>query len=367
MGNKDNSYDDLEGGEESLEPIIKNEYPDAIVKISKEQYSIFELKRMLEEKKTIIIDPEFQRNFVWKLPQERELVESVLMGIPLPVVYMFEEKDGRKQVVDGRQRITSLLRYLNNKFALEDLKMLPKFNGKKFKDLEPIFQGKIESYQIHAYIIEPPTSERVKYDIFDRVNRGGTRLNNQEMRNALYMGQSTKLIKELSESDEFKKATGDSIKPDRMKDRYIILRFLAFYLQRTKQFKFGYKSDIDNFLAEAMKFINNLTKEQIDNLANIFTVAMQRTFEILGNNAFRFDAYSNDSNKRPINMALFEALAYFFATTETEKININLLKDKLIRLKKQFDNSGYFNNRIDSSTGVDYRFGEVEKLSKEIA
>lgn len=358
---------DLESEDNSLRLSTQTEYPDAIVKISKEQYSIFELKRMLEETKTIIIDPEFQRNFVWKLSQERELIESVLMGIPLPVVYMFEEKDGKKQVVDGRQRITSITRFLNNKFSIEDLKMTPKFNGKKFKDLEPIYQGKIERYQIHAYVIEPPTSERVKYDIFDRVNRGGTTLNNQEMRNALYLGKATKLLKKLSTTDEFKKATGSSIKSDRMKDQYIILRFLAFYLQKTKQFKIEYKSDIDDFLAEAMKFINLLSEEEINSLSNTFIVSMKRIFKILGQNAFRFDAYSKDGYRRPINMPLFEALTYFFAIIEIEQLDAKSLEIQLVALKKDFDESGYFSNRVDSSISVDYRFGEVEKLIKELS
>jgi hypothetical protein len=79
-------------------------------------------------------------------------------------------------------------------------------------------------------MIQPPTPERVKYDIFDRVNRGGTRLNNQEMRNALYGGKVTKLLKELSESDAFLKATERGVSSTRMKDQYIILRTLAFLL-----------------------------------------------------------------------------------------------------------------------------------------
>jgi hypothetical protein len=92
-------------GEESLSPCAEDVYPDATVKISRDQYSIFEIRRMLKDTKELIIDPEFQRNAVWKIEQERELIESVLMGIPIPIIYVFEEKDGKKQVVDGRQRI----------------------------------------------------------------------------------------------------------------------------------------------------------------------------------------------------------------------------------------------------------------------
>jgi len=175
-------------GEAGLFPCTEEVYPDATVKISRDQYSIFEIRRMLKDTKDLIIAPEFQRNAVWKIEQERELIESVLMGIPIPIIYVFEDEDGKKQVVDGRQRITAIVRYLDNAFALDNLRMLPRFNRKRFKELEPLYQSKLERYQIFLYVIEPPTPERVKYDIFDRVNRGGTRLNNQEMRNALYSG-----------------------------------------------------------------------------------------------------------------------------------------------------------------------------------
>lgn len=84
--------------------------------------------------------------------------------------------------MDGLQRISAIVRYLDNVFFLDNLKMLPQFNKKRFKDLDPLYQSKIERYQVSVYVIEPPTPERVKYDIFDRVNRGGTRLNSQEMR-----------------------------------------------------------------------------------------------------------------------------------------------------------------------------------------
>jgi len=150
-------------------------------------------------------------------------------------------------VVDGRQRIHAIVRYLDDEYSLDNLKMLPRFNTKRFSDLEPLYQSKIERYQIPVYVIEPPTPERVKYDIFDRVNRGGTPLNNQEMRNALYSGQSTRLLRELSKSVEFQRATGGGIKSKRMRDQYIILRFIAFYLWRKREFDFHYKSNPDDF------------------------------------------------------------------------------------------------------------------------
>ena len=349
--------------ESGLNPISAEVYPDAVVKISRDQYSAYEIKRMAEETKDLMIAPPFQRGLVWKIEQKRELIESILMGIPIPVVYVFEDENGKKQVVDGRQRISTIIAFLNNAFSLDNLKMLPQFNNKKFNDLEALYKSKVERYQIPVYVIEPPTPERVKYDIFDRVNRGGTRLNNQEMRNALYLGQSTELLKRLSKSPPFQAATDKSIKPTRMRDQYVILRFLAFYLHRTGRLEFKYKSNIEDLLAETMKFINAMENEQIDALTEIFLSSMQRCHGVLGPDGFRFAP--TNVHRRPVNMALFDVIAYFFAITDTDACNPDLLRQRLDALKWAFDESGTFSSNVDSSKSVEDRFGKVEALSRE--
>ena len=258
--NADNSAKEVEEieGEETLDNKFDENndeiYPLSLIRIEKGRMSLFEIKRQCEERKQLILDPEFQREYVWTQKQKSELIESILMGIPIPIVYLFQTRDARIQVVDGRQRIGAIIDFMNNKFGLTELKIMKNIKrGTKFKHLEPIQQRKIEDYQIDTYLIQPPTPERVKFDIFDRVNRGGTKLNNQEMRNALYQGESTRLLKELSELDSFKKATNNSIKSKQMKDRYIILRFIGFYLYFSKQLDdIEYKGNVDDFLAEVM-------------------------------------------------------------------------------------------------------------------
>ena len=186
--------DRLEGESANSVEDVNEVYPNAEVRVEKAQFSTIHLKRLVEERGELIIDPNFQRNKVWTNKQAAELVESILMGIPIPTIYLFEMKNGKKQVVDGRQRITAILDFLNDELPLKDLKILKQYNGNKFSELEPKMRGVFEDYQLSFYIIQPPTPERVKYDIFDRVNRGGTQLNSQEMRNALYIGTATKLI-----------------------------------------------------------------------------------------------------------------------------------------------------------------------------
>lgn len=336
-------------------------YPLNSIRIEKGRMSLFEIKRQCEERKQLILDPEFQREYVWTQKQKSELIESILMGIPIPIVYLFQTRDARIQVVDGRQRIGAVIDFMNNKFGLTELKIMKNIKkGTKFKNLEPIQQRKIEDYQIDTYLIQPPTPERVKFDIFDRVNRGGTKLNNQEMRNALYQGQSTKLLKELSALDSFKKATNNSIKSKQMKDRYIILRFIGFYLYFSKQLDdIEYKGNIDDFLAEVMQFLNNADSKLIVELKEIFDNAMQFAYTNFGGDVFRFDN-EGYTFKRPINMALFECLSFAFVLCV--KNNIKIDKIKLDILKSDFDKSGKFVGSLDSTPNVKYRFNRVREF-----
>lgn len=330
----------LEGETSGNADDVGSVYPNAEVRVEKAQYSTMHLKRLVEGRKELVIDPDFQRNDVWSAKQSAELVESILMGIPISTIYLFEMKDGTKQVVDGRQRISAILNFLNNKFSLKDLKILPQCNGKKFSELDSKMQGIFEDYQLSFYIIQPSPPERVKYDIFDRVNRGGTRLTNQEMRNALYKGRSTVLLKELVTSSEFLNATGKGISSKRMKDQYIILRSIAFYLLKKKQAKvfekngerIEYKSDMDDFLAKTMIFLNEkASKKLLDDCKNTFYRAMDNCYNVLGVDAFRFD--SESGNRRPINMPLFEVLMYVFSDNVL-MIDVNYTKEKVEDFKK---------------------------------
>ena len=106
------------------------------------------------------------------------------------------------------------IKFLNNEFSLESLKILSRYNGLRFKDLDPLLQSRIEDYQIQSYVILPPTDETVKFHIFDRVNRPGTQLNKQEIRNALYNGKITELLKEIAESALFREATSNKFVKD---------------------------------------------------------------------------------------------------------------------------------------------------------
>lgn len=368
--------------EEKLEGEVDEEitpsdevYP-AEVRVNRAQFSCSHVKILVEKRHELEISPEFQRNNVWKSSQMSELVESILMGIPIPVIYLFEDRDGNKQIVDGKQRITTIIDFQDDKFTLNGLHVMPSYNGKKFSTLPPKMRGAFEDYQLSFYIIQPPTPERVKYDIFDRVNRGGTQLTHQEMREALYMGKATDMLKYLREENgSFLKATGNSIPEKRKKDTYLILRSVSFMLlwafsDRVKKLNNGkdisYKSDIDDFLASTMIFLNNKADEAlIKDLEHRFLSSMDYIYDIMGSDGFRF-AHEEGSSRRPISMPLFETLTYVFSFPI---VNKDPLKTKKLvnKKKKDWDMSGSFNgSNVDSVTKVVERKGLIDDILNEL-
>ena len=347
------------------------EYPDMQIKIERDQYSIFELKRKFDKGK-ILMDPSFQRNFVWNMKQKSELIESVIMGIPLPLIYLAEDKKGNLVVVDGRQRLTTFFDFLSNKFRINHLKILKKLNGKNFKNLEdeyPEYAFAVEDYQLIIQVIKYPTPDRVRFDVFDRVNRGGTPLNKQEMRNALYQGKSTEVLAKITGSDAFKNATGNCVPNKRMKDSYIVLRAIAFLLLFDEKLvdnngnKVTYKSDMEDLLGKTMEYLNGLTDIEIFNMEQEFFDIMNNIYLDFGDNAFRMSGPLD--KKKPINMTLFETIVYLYHLIG-DKWKQYCAVDPITNLKNDLSFVKLLKSSIDSKKGVENRFNRMIDLYGEI-
>ncbi len=351
-------------------------YPASKIKIDRVQFSIFDLKRRYD-RGLICLDPDFQRNFVWKQKQKSELIESVIMGIPLPLIYLAETMEGNLVIVDGRQRLTTFFHFMDNKFALNGLKILPDLNGCRFSDFEEDkkkrkFATDIEDFQLVIQIIKYPTPDRVRFDIFDRVNRGGTPLNNQEMRNALYQGKSTRLLSSLAESEQFQNATGKSISPTHMKDRYIILRAVSFWMWREGKLKnsdgeeIKYRSDIEEFLGYAMEQLNRASDQEIATIQEIFLEEMLVIYDILGEDAFRIP--TENKKRRPVSMILFESLFYFFRLIMKDSEGLDP-SDITKAVQEIMEDSVFLEAltyNVDSAVHVEERFRVVTQKYKEL-
>ena len=373
---KDIIDQELEVFDSELLPLLNQEYNYPVkVDFSRNNFSIFEIKRIIDSKE-IILDPDFQRKSnIWKLPQKSKLIESILMGIPIPLFYFAENKNGGLSVVDGLQRLFAIKDFMDDKYELKDLFYLQKINGLKFSQLERDDQQRIERYQLQVNVMSSNTPEYIKLNIFQRINSGSTPLNKQEMRHALYQGKSTKLLQELSACDEFNKAVATKLNTVRMKDRYIILRALAFYLWKNNEniksintrIKTDLYNDFDDFLGRYMRIINSMTDEYINELKNIFKESM-----ILLHTIYKKQTFRRSEEKPVFNMVLFESL-FFITAALLNKINIDNNN-----WKKELDNiinQEWFQIRLDESfkgtkqmiTHYDTLKNIVEKLKEKYA
>jgi hypothetical protein len=280
------------------------EYPIDSLLIRSESRTVFDVVRRMD-KGPFILDPDFQRDFVWDEAKQSKLIESALMRIPLPVFYLAENLDGNVVVVDGLQRLTTFQRFLHNEQMLRGLSgKSHDLNGKYFKDLPPKLQNRIEDTQLILYLIDAKVPDRARLDIFERVN-SGVALSRQQMRNCLYVGDATRWLKAQANSAVFLTATGGSLNSKTMRDREAINRFCAFYLAGVD----GYRSvsaDMDDFLADALKKMNMLGKLTLEQqLTPAFVRSMRNNYAVFNDYAFRRHLSLYD-RRSVINIALFD-------------------------------------------------------------
>jgi len=347
--------------EESIYPANYSKEID----IKEEKFSVYELSRKIDQKK-VFMNPDFQRNLVWKKFQKSKFIESIILNVPLPPLYFKKELDGKYIIIDGLQRTSALKAFIDksndNNFYLEGLEALPELNGKYFHQLEDDLRSRIEDKNLLIYILQPSVPMVVVYDIFNRINTGGTQLVRQEIRNCIFIGNATELLKKLSETDLFKTAIDYGISPVRMKDREAILRCLAF---KIFNYNVDYNNSMDDYLERAMKKINRMSKREIEELENDFVRIMNLTVDFFGTDNFRLPT---EYSRGRINIAVMESVYYFFS----KKLDLYLISNKQ-KIKenyiKLFQNSHYI-EAVRYSTGttanVKSRFNLAQQILGDI-
>lgn len=327
------------------------------IEIREEPFSIFEYLRQLEKGKTIV-QPDFQRNQVWNNIQKSQFIESILLNFPLPPIFLNETKDAQYIVIDGLQRTTALRQFYSGEFTLNGIEALPKYNGLKFKELPEILQSKFEDKKLTVFVLKPSTPMIVIYDLFKRINTGGTQLNRQEVRNCIFIGKSTKLLKELSEETCFQKAIDCGVKSTRMKDREVVLRYLAF---RWFDYKNEYSGDMSEYVESAMKKINKSDENRIIEIKEDFRYVMNWSFEIWEKNNFRIP---NENTRGTINTAILETVCNYLST----KTNEFLEKNKSI-IKKNYSSlikDHIYYEAVTKSTGNKGKVLDRFKIAHDI-
>jgi len=274
------------------------DYPvDSLIKRIESKDIIVPTFDWISEEETEVVG--FQREYVWPRPKADKFIESLLLGLPVPGIFMVKEATGRFLVLDGHQRLYTLQAFYDGIIHGQEYKLTSvqeRFEGKRFKDLETEDRRRLDDSIIHATIVrqDQPTDDQSSiYIIFERLNTGGVNLRPQEIRVALYHGKLARVLKALNEEDAWRELYGKKSK--RLKDMEMILRFFAFYYYADQ-----YHSRMKDFLNRYMATNRNLDRQSEKELGDVFRGTTAALNEALGHRAFR--------PKRAVNAAVVDSL-----------------------------------------------------------
>ena len=310
---------DLEG---AAEGDLQADYQD--ISLERADRSLSELKRWFDEG-DLIVNPEWQRNFVWTRKQCSKLIESFLLNIPVPVIYLARTEDDKYEVIDGLQRLTSVFDYFGNKFPLRGMDIMLPLEGKRFKDLEAATQRRLRNATLRSFELIHNSGSDLHFVVFERLNTGGTKLNEMEIRNCIYRGELNDLIKELADDPVFVQCVNSEALKARMNDRYLVLRFLAFYERTHLKYTKGLKKFLNDFLAD----FRHPTPQKIKDYRETFQKCMRASRTIFGEQGFKLKSGKNrgassagEWNPR-VNAAVFQAVATSFSKYQLAHLTRN--------------------------------------------
>ncbi|WP_174368059.1 DUF262 domain-containing protein [Deinococcus sp. JMULE3] len=262
----------------------------------------------------VILDPSWQRKFVWDKRRSSQLVESFLLDIPVPVVYLARNKENKYEVIDGVQRLTSIFLFMKNELVLKGLEVLKDLNGKSFKDLDDAMQNKFRDATLRTFELTPETSQNLLFLIFQRLNTGGIQLNEMEIRNCIYRGDLNDLLPELAKDKNFQEVVNQSNIDKRMVDRALVLRFLAFYEKTPQKAKEGMKNFLNDFMSEQ----RNLSDKKSKEYKKVFKHCMRASLTVFGTSAFRLRRQGRYGTQ--INSSLFQVVTTSFSEYDIGQI-----------------------------------------------
>jgi len=282
--------------------------------------------------------PSYQREYVWTVRTASKLVESLILNIPIPTMFFHETQSGKLEVVDGKQRLTSIWSFIQGEFPdgspfkLTGLEVYEDLNGKMFTDLHERFQETILDYPLNVHTISRSSQPDFVFEVFERLNMGATQLNEQELRNCIYQGMYTDLLEDLVGNEYLLKIYRSKTPHLRMRDRELVLRFFAM-LRTTPE---GFFIPIKSWLNEEMRENKDMTPKDAGEMHAQFSRAIKLAYDIFGDCAFR-PTSSNGAGKKvteddvkglfyreffttgEVNVALWDTCMYSLARVNPDK------------------------------------------------
>lgn len=304
-----------------------------------------------------IVIPPFQRQYVWNLDRASKLIESFLLGLPVPGVFLYREKKSQKLIViDGQQRLKSVFGFFDEKFPSTGKRFYlkgvrPTWDGKTYSKLEETDQIRLRDSVLRATIIEQidPADHSSMFHIFERLNTGGVSLRPQEIRNCIHQGPFNDLLKTLNQHDVWRDIVG-SEKPDkRMRDIELILRFFALRYEHP-----NYRKPMKDFISDFMARNKDAPKLNLDEFNRVFVSTVKNVRESLGRRPFHI--------KAGLNAAVFDSVMVAFGSTKVE-VPGNIKN----RFKDLLNNDAYQSYISAATTDVDTVKGRIALASKMLS
>jgi hypothetical protein len=269
----------------------------------------------------LVLQPEFQRQYVWDRKKASRLIESVLLRVPLPIIYLSEQPDNKEYVIDGQQRLTSLFSFIEGKFPSGDpfkltgLTAYKELNKKSFSELSTDLQDRIQDYTLRTVTLLKQSDADLKFEIFERLNTGSEPLNDMELRNCVFRGPYNALLKALAAEPDFRALLGLSVADKRMRDVEFVLRFASFFHATYLK----YTSPMKRFFNQDMERYQDLSGDDAEQLRKAFKNALQNIRSLLGSqHAFKRyypgDARNSSGHWEPkkFNASLYDVLMGVF-------------------------------------------------------
>lgn len=293
-------------------------------------------------KRKVIIIPNYQRSYVWSISQASLLIDSFLTGLPIPPVFLFQQDNGKSLIIDGQQRIISIVQYIDGFFGgsdKNDKKRIFKLQlsgessnspwaGKSFTELDTslqnklLFQTTIRAINIkQEYPVIGGSERSSAYEIFNRINTSGTPLRPQEVRNALYSGVFNSKLKQLNEDPNWRLVLGTKSFDKHQRDVEFLLRIFALYADRK-----GYKKPLKFFLNDMMERHLMADSDEVKSFLQIFPKVCEDVVSAFGNAPFKL--------RGPLNVAALDSvmstLALHFSDYSTDDLSRNWEKLKAV-------------------------------------
>jgi hypothetical protein len=308
-------------------PKLETKFDETAFKISQERndFLLPQIIDFVRSKRWVNIRPEYQRRLVWDTHKQSKFIESLLLNIPIPQIFLFETDLSRYEVMDGQQRLNSIIGFYNNEFELKGLDKWKELNGYRYSELPEKLQRGIDRRRLSATVLVLESAKQLDSDagdirklVFERLNTGGQQLNAQELRNCLYAGPFNDMLITVARSRNFAKIWNIPVFEEnvdssgqishalarnriysRMLDCEIALRFFAF------RHSDSLKGSVQVMLDRCMYHNKSISTEHAQLLANEFSERLSLAYQIFGDHAFK---YKDKNGRWKPSQPLFDGL-----------------------------------------------------------